>query len=241
MRLYASSLESVGRLRFGRRLMKALARFERTADLAEPLREAQIALAEAERARAALEEPLDDASDDLRFAELACEAQIRRVFNRCKELDGDRIGPVTKVGFGKGVTAVIAPKGASQAKALAKLHGDYKDANVAELAPHRDAIVQLLDQAKSSFQTALDAYEGAFTARLTAFSLEKLRRAEHRRTVDAIFGGIREAFPGDTALHNAIVPRVDRSESRDDDEPDDDDGDDGADAPATPPEPQPEA
>ena len=210
MRLYLGSAASADILRFGRRLKKGLGRFEKTRHLANVLDVTQAALAAAHAATEALEAPLDDASDDLKFAELEAEAQVRRLWNRTKELDGDRVGPITKVGFPDGITAVLAPKGRAQGAALQKLRAAYDDSNAPEVAAHKTELLAACDDARALLAPAIEAWEAADEAYDKAFATEVRRRGEHRRTVDAIFGGIREALPGETKLQNAIVPRVDK-------------------------------
>ena len=207
MRLYSTKAESTDILRYGRRLKKGLMRFAQTRGLAAALDAPQAALAEAEAATKATEAPLDDASDDLKFAELDAEALVRRVWSRARELDGDRNGPITLVGFPNGVTVVIAPKGSGQKRTLVALRKAYAESNAPELAPHREEILAKCDEALAVFTPAFDAWEAAAAANASAFATEKRRRVEHRRTVDALFGGLREALPGDRKLQDAIVPR----------------------------------
>jgi len=219
MRLYRSNSESVDILRYGRRLEKGLARFPETAPLAATLATPQSALKAATAATEALQAPLDDASDDLKFAENAAESQVRRLHNRCQELDGDRAGPITKVGFPEGLTVVLVPKGSAQKTAFEDLRAAYNDSGLPAVEPQRAALVALCDAALATFSPAYAAWTAAQERYDRAFATEVLRRGEHRRTVDGIFGGIREAFPRDRRVQDAIVPRVAGASDKDDAEP----------------------
>jgi len=89
------------------------------------------------------------------------------------------------------------------------------------LDPHRAALLALVDLAIAAFVPAYEAWTNAVAARDAAFSVEKLRRREHRRSMDAIFGGIREALPEDPQLREAIVPPLDVRSVKDDEEEED--------------------
>ena len=167
---------------------------------------------------------LDDASDDLKFAELEAEGRVRRVFNRCRELDGDRAGPICQALFPDGLTVVLLPQGANQKLALERLRATIHSSNLAELAAHKDALVAVCDEAIGLFAPAFDAWRTAKDSFDRAYLAEAQRRDEHRRTVDAIFGGIRQALPRDRRLQDAIVPQVEAPPRR---APDDDGDDDG--------------
>lgn len=226
MRLYRASAQSDDILRYGRRLKKGVMRYAATRALGDTLDGPQAALQEAAAARVALQAPLDDASDDLKFAELDAESKIRRVYSRCRELDGDREGPISQLGFPNGLTVLLVPKGANQKAAFEKLRGAFQNSNLAELAPHKDSLVALCDEALALFVPAFEAWDAAKDRYNQAFAVETQRRSEHRRTVDAIFGGIRQALPRDRRLQDAIVPQGEgngRRRNDADDETEDDD------------------
>lgn len=234
MRLYPINMSSDGRLRFGRRLIRGLGRVDATRGLAAAVERVQGPLVEAARARESLEEPVELASDDVAFGELDAEGKLRRVFHRARELDGDRPGVVTNIGFPDGLGAVVAPKGQAQADALADVRRRYAESREEALAPHRDALVALVDQAIAAFAPAYQRWATAKKALADAYALERLRRDEHRRTLDAVFGGIREALPGDAAVRNTIVPRLGSGSTSDND-----DNDEPSPAPAPVADPNP--
>ncbi len=227
MKLYPNDAGSELRLRFGARLARGLRRSAATAPLAAGVDAVQKSLEDAFKARQALMAPVEYAADDLRFAELDAERHIRRCHARCRELDGDRAGAITNAVFPNGLTAEVAPKGQEQAKAIDALRTRIEKSNNEKLAAHRAELVAMIDAANKVFRPAYDAWVGAVQARDAAFSVERIRRDEHRRTIDAVFGGIRQAFPDDPAMREAIVPRL-QGRRRAQEEADDGDDDAGA-------------
>lgn len=224
MRLYPPTYTSAKRLRFGQRLVRGLERSSDSAPLAAPITIHNDSLREAYIARQALEPAVEDRSDDVRFAELEAEAHVRRLHRRTQELDGDRVGAATRVGFPSGLTAVIAVKGQSQQREFTKLRTAYAESNNPIVAAHREELVALADKAIALFNPAYDAWVEAVGARDAAFTLEVLRRREHRRAVNSVFGGLRSLFPDDRGLQDALVPTLASARSRsatDDEEVDD--------------------
>lgn len=206
MGLYRDDSSSEVRLRFGRRLENGLKRYEETAGLVPALVTVQDNLAAAVKNTAKLEEAADIADDDLEFAEHQAEQRLRRCHSRCRELDGDRVGAVTRAVFPDGLTAAIAPKGESQGKAIDEVRTRIDRSELAKVVAAKADLLALADEAKAIFDPAYQAWTSAFVAHGKAFATEKIRREEHRRTASSIIGGIREAFPDDTAIRKLVIP-----------------------------------
>lgn len=225
MKLYPSTTSTPRRLRFGERLVRGLSRLPQTAPLADTVRLHNASLRAAHEARVALEPAVEDRSDDVRFGEVDAESFARRLNARCRELDGDRAGAVTRVGFPDGLSVVLAPQGEAQGQSFQRLRTAYAESADPTVAAHRDELVGLADKAIAAFVPAYAAWVDAVRARDAAFTVELLRRREHRRAVNAVFGAIRSAFPEDRRLQDAIVP--DLAVARGRSAEDEDDGDDG--------------
>jgi len=161
-----------------------------------------------------------------------------RLAGRCPhELDGGRIGPITNGVFPNDLGAEVTPKGEAQLVATKKLRKRLDDSGLAEVKAKKAELLAVLDGPLTTFDDAGKSLHNAVKAHNDAFLTEVARRDDHRRTIDAVFGQIRAAYPGDRAIHKVIVPEVDEGRAPSDGDGDGD-GDVGGSGGSTP-EPTP--
>lgn len=230
MRLYRPNAASNVRLAFGVELSEGLSFFEKTKAHAAALDAVQAPLAEAAEATRQARTPLPKLRAARRFGEYGVEQALRRAQLVCKDVDGGRAGAVSGVVFPNGLDPEVTPKGAAQLEAAKDLRARVENGALAELQPAKEKLFALLDPAIQAFEQALAALDSATAVVDRARAIEVSRRDDHRRTVDAIFGHVRAAYPGDRAIHAVIAPVVDeRGRGGEGDDGDDgDEGDDGS-------------
>lgn len=221
MLLYRKGAATPIRVAFAEELALGCERFPETADIAPAATAANEPLEAAHAARVAKEKPLRLARVGRRFAEFDVETVVRDVYGACKRADGNRVGPIVKVVFPKGLAVVVAPSGKAQLDAVDALERRINGATDAKLAPLKADFAARLGAAASAFASAETAYRDAYKAWSDAFDEERLRRDDHYRTMDKLFGLIRAAFPTDAARREVVVPEGPngkRSKKGDDDE-----------------------
>jgi len=215
MRLYRNTAASRLRLDYGIELLAGLTFFDKTRSIAVALQPVQESLATAADATVAAERLLPALRATKRFAEYGTEQAVRVLHGRCKELDGARVGPITEALFPNDLSAEVTPKGDAQLAASKKLRRRIDDAGLAEIVAAKAELAAHLDAPLAAFDTASAALAGAIKTRSDAFLSEVARRNDHRRTIDAIFGELRAAYPGDRTIQKVIVPELDEGGSDD--------------------------
>jgi hypothetical protein len=218
MKKYHSKSNSAARLEYGHELDAGLKAFPETAPLAAEFAPANERLAAAYQERLARSTGVVRTRAVLRIAEFQSEREIRGFARVLEASEGGRRGPAFDVVLPEGVTPVIVPRRAAQARAIRRLIERLVACTLpaatsvaGEWVPRLTATVERLEAAVADHEHAVEAHDEAFRRELMC-------RDDHERAVDRTIGRVRAAFPLDHAQQDAVFPAADSHATRKDDD-----------------------
>ena len=207
MRKYRNNAASEIRVSYGIELCAGLRFFPETAGFAPSFESLNNDLDAAHTTRYSLRKPLLEKRAAFRFAHYETDQTIRMTHRAAEIADGGRKhGPIATFLFPDGLGPVVAPHGARQVPPTEKLVADMKrcklagsEAFCAEWLPKVEAVL-------AKFKAAVDGYDVARKAYLSAFQDEITLRAEHYDAIDKMMGLVRSAFPNDRVKQDLVFP-----------------------------------
>jgi hypothetical protein len=208
MRRYRLGVDSPTRFEYGLELVEGLRAFPATAALAPGFEQLNDELDASYEARRDRRKSLMKARAALRVREYQTDQVIRSLSRAAEIADGGRRGLLHEALFPEGLSPVVAPSGARQAKPTEELISRFGKTRVAGVEPLRAEWQPKLQAALADLKDAIGVYAAAQQAHRDAFGDELSLREEHERSIDKLMGLVRSQFPKDRRRQDVIFPRV---------------------------------